>query len=384
MAFKSDMPPGQALMLAALALPGLGVGLGVPDAAAQTLPDSATLSVDYLHYKDEQPGLDRVSVRSPAVRLSLPVAGAWLLEAGAVSDHVSGATPRYHTAISGASRMDDQRHAADLRVTRYLANASVSAGAAWSNENDYRSRALSLGGTISSADHNTTGGLSLGVSNDTISPVNLLVTGERRHTVELQASLEQVLTQRDIVKLDLTHAKGKGYYSDPYKYVDKRPRKRDVNGLLLRWNHALADGSAVRTSYRYYMDSFGIRAHTLGAEYERALGGGWALTPSLRLSTQSAADFYFDPVYDKRFGPPFPPGYTFGSTAFTSADQRLSGFGAVTAGLQAAYSFGDGWRAHVKAEHYRQSTGWRQFGSGSPGLARMDAQIWQLGVSKQW
>lgn len=370
-------------MLAALALPGLVLGLA-PIAAAQTVPDSATLSVDYLHYQDEQPGLQRVRVRSPAVHLSLPVAGAWLLEAGVVSDHVSGATPRYHTAISGASRMDDERHATDLRVTRYLANASVSAGAAWSNENDYRSRALSLGASLSSADHNTTGGLSLGVSNDTISPVNLLVTGERRRNMEWLASLEQVLTQRDIVKLDLTHAKGKGYYSDPYKYVDNRPRKRNVHSLLLRWNHALLDGSAVRTSYRYYTDSFGIRAHTLGAEYERGLGGGWALTPSLRLSTQSAADFYFDPVYDKRFGPPFPPGYTFGSSAFTSADQRLSGFGAVTAGLQLAYSFGDGWRAHVKAQHYRQSTGWRQFGTGSPGLARLDAQIWQMGVSKQW
>lgn len=375
-----DSPGGAALMLAALALPGLAA----PDAAAQTIPDSASLSVDYLHYRDKQPGLDRVGVRSPSVHLSLPLAGQWLLEAGAVSDHVSGATPRYHTAVSGASRMDDKRNAADLRVTRYLGKASVSAGAAHSSENDYRSTALSLGGTLSTEDRNTTGGLAIGVSNDTISPVNLLVVGERRHTFEWMASVEQVLGQRDIVKLDFSRSDGHGYYADPYKYADKRPRLRKLNSLLLRWNHALDGGGALRTSYRYYTDSFGIRSHTLGGEYERALGGGWALTPALRLYTQSSADFYFDPVYDPRFGAPFPPGYTFGSTAQLSADQRLSAFGAATLGLKLARDVGAGWSVHLKAERYRQSPNWRWFGDGSPGLARLDAQSWQLGMTKQW
>ena len=85
-------------MLAALALPGL-------DAAAQALPDVNTLSIGMLHYRDEQPGLKRVKVNSPALHLSMPLAGKWLVEGGAVLDHLSGATPRYHTAVSGASRM---------------------------------------------------------------------------------------------------------------------------------------------------------------------------------------------------------------------------------------------------------------------------------------
>lgn len=364
-------------MLAALALPGLS-------AVAETIPEAGSISVDYLHYQDSQPGMDRISVRSPSVHVVAPMAGQWLLELGLVSDHVSGATPRYHTAVSGASRMADERHGADVRVTRYLGRATVSAGAAYSGEHDYQSKALSLAGTLSTEDRNTTGGLAIGVSNDVISPVTKTVVGERRHTFEWMATLEQVLTPRDVVKLDLSRSQGRGYYSDPYKFVDNRPRTRNITSVLLRWNHAFNDGSALRGSYRWYTDTFGIRAHTLGVEWDKPLAGGWAVTPAVRLYSQSKADFYFDPVYDSDFGAPFPPGYVFGAKTLMSADQRLAAFGAATFGVKLAYAFGDGWRVHVKAERYRQSAGLRWSGGGSPGLIRLDAQTWQLGISKQW
>lgn len=347
MAAANEKGAGQALMLAALALPGL-------DAQAQALPDVSTFSIGLLHYQDEQPGLKRVQVNAPAVQLSLPLAGQWLLEGGAVLDHLSGATPRYHTAVSGASRMDEQRKAGDLHVTRYIGHASVGVGAALSNENDYRSRAYTVSAALASEDRNTTGALALGVSNDSISPVNGRVVDERRHSTEIMASLEQVLGQNDVLKADLTHTRGRGYFSDPYKLADNRPRARNSDALLLRWNHALDHAAALRLHYRYFRDSFGIRAHTVGAEYARPLAGGWVLTPSLRLYTQSAADFYFDPVYDPVLGAPYPPGYRFGGNAPSTADQRMAAFGAATAGLRVARDLGAGWSAYVKAEQYRQ------------------------------
>jgi len=369
---------GNALLLAALALPGL-------EALAETIPDVSQISVDYLHYQDSQPGLDRIGVHSPAVHLLTPVAGQWLLEAGLVSDHVSGASPRYHTVISGASHMADTRLGSDVRLTRYLDNATISLGAAHSGENDYHSRAWSLAGSLTTEDHNTTGNLSFGESSDTIDPVNGIVVNEKRHTAQFLIGVERVLTQRDIVKLDFTHSRGRGYFSDPYKYVDNRPRERDSNSLLARWNHHAADGDwVVRSSYRYYRDSFGIHAHTLGEEFDQPLANGWSITPSVRLYSQSAAVFYYDPVYDPNFGPPFPAGYDFSAHAYTSADQRLSAFGAVTLGLKVEKQLGQGWSVHTKFERYRQQSSWRLFGDGSPGLARFDASIWQLGISKQW
>jgi hypothetical protein len=367
---------GRAILLAALALPGLGV------VQAATPPERAQLSVDYLRYRDSQPGLDRVTVSSPSVGLLLPLAGAWSLEANAVQDVISGATPRYHTAISGASRMDDKRRAGDLHLTRYFERASLGLGLTQSVENDYRSRALALAGTVESEDKNTTWNLGAGVANDRIDPVNRVVRDERRHTVDMLAGVTQVFGVRDIAQATFTHAHGEGYYTDPYKDIDKRPRERTQDALLLRWNHRLAAVTS-RLSYRYYRDSFGIRAHTVGEEL--VLGwGSVAVTPSVRWYTQSAADFYVDPVYDPQFGPPTPPGFDFGNPGFVTQDQRMAAFGALTLGVKLEWQPSRDWRLSASVEQYRERAALRWIGSGSWGLEPFTARWLRVGLARWW
>ena len=290
----------RAILLAAAALPGI--------AAAETPPEQKSLSIKYLDYQERQHNLDRIRVRSPSFDLTVPLSGEWSLRAGLVYDAVSGATPRYHTAVSGASRFKEQRKAGDIAVTRYFHRSTVTVAGGRSTEHDYDSNFASLRTTLSSEDNNTTWQFGVGVSNDTINPVNNLVKDERKHATDLMAGVTRVLTPRDIVQAVLTHVRGRGYYTMPYKYVDNRPREKDQDTLLLRWNRHLEQHDAsLRLSYRYFHDSYGMTAHTLGAELVKELPGGWTVVPSLRLYTQSAANFYFDPVYDSRFGPPFPP-----------------------------------------------------------------------------
>jgi hypothetical protein len=363
--------------MAALALPGL--------ALADNAPDSASISLKYLDYRDWQPSLQRVGVRSPALALLVPIAGVWSLRAGLVSDAISGASPRYHTALSGASHFEEKRSGADLAVTRYFPRASLSIAAAYSGEHDYVSRALSVQGSLSSEDNNRTWSAGLGVANDRIDPVNLLVQNEHKRTLDAMLGLTEVLTPHDIAQAVLTHVRGRGYFSNPYKYVDSRPREHDQDSLLLRWNHQLAASEGTgRLSYRYYRDSYAVHAHTLLGEYEQPLAGGWSLTPSLRLYTQSAASFYFDPVYDKRFGPPFPPGFSFTDQRDRSADQRLAAYGAVTLGLKVARQLGKDTTVDLKVERYEQRANWRRFGSGSPGLENFSARSIQVGISTRW
>ena len=367
-------PLGQALLAAAMLLPGLS--------QAETAPERGEISLKYLNYQEDQAGLDRIRVHAPAISVLAPLAGAWSLAASATTDDVSGASPRYHTAVSGASRMADQRKAGDVNLTRYLENGSVSVGAAYSTEHDYRSRALSLQGNVLSADRNTSWTLGLGGSDDAINPVNHTVEHASRQTINLLAGVTQVLTAVDIAQLTLTHSRGHGYYSDPYKLVDNRPSERRQNTLLLQWNHRLIEADATsRLSYRYYRDSYGVSAHTINAEWVQSLAQGWTVTPALRLYTQRAASFYFDPVYGSE---PFPPGYVFGGTAYTSADQRLSGFGAATLGLKVAKQIDRDWSVDVKVERYQQRSAWRMFGSGSPGLAPLHAHSLQVGFTRLW
>jgi hypothetical protein len=376
MTINKESGMAASILSAALMLPGV-------QAHAEAPPTNGVISVGYLDYQDSQSGLDRIRVHAPSVSIMTPVAGVWSVSGTLVKDDVSGASPRYHTAVSGASRMSDDRKAGDVALTRYLERGSVTVGAAYSTEHDYVSRALSLQGSYESEDRNTTWSAGIGDSDDKIDPVNHIVTNERKRTTNFLLGVTQVLTVNDVAQLTLGYDDGSGYFSDPYKAFDNRPRSRSETTLLARWNHHIAatDGTT-RLSYRYYRDSFGIRGHTLGAEYVQPLSDGWTLTPEVRLYTQSAASFYYDPVYDSRLGAPFPPGYN--GTGYMSADQRLSGFGAVTLGLKASKQIDKLWSVDAKVSAYQQRGSWRLFHQGSPGLDAFRAQTVQIAINRQW
>jgi hypothetical protein len=379
--------PAGAVLAAALALPGV-----MAPALAETAPEQGVVSLRYLHYEDSQPDLDRIKVTAPSIYVLAPIGTRWSVEASLVSDSVSGASPRYHTAVSGASRMNDERHAGDVKVTRHMERSAWSVGLAASDENDYRSRAMSFELRLDSEDNNRSWNFGVGLARDRIGSTNNVDLDERKRTVEAMVGVTQAWTARDLVQLNLTLTRSRcddnpdpaiSCLNDVYKDPDIRPRHRNQAALLARWNHHFEGlGTTLRSSYRYYQDSYGIRAHTFGAEWVQPLGGRFTLTPSVRWYSQSAADFYYDPVYDPDVGEPYPPGYFTNPPRYISADQRLSAFGAVTLGLKAAVKFDADWSADIKLERYGQRAGWRLGGAGSPGLADFNANIVQIGVSR--
>jgi Protein of unknown function (DUF3570) len=381
--------PAGAVLAAALALPGV-----MAPAWAENAPEQGVVSLRYLHYQDSQPDLDRIQVTAPSIYVMAPIGPRWSVEASLVSDSVSGASPRYHTAVSGASRMNDERHAGDVKVTRYENRSAWSMGMAASDENDYSSRAVSFEVRLASEDNNRSWNLGLGLARDRVGSTNNPDLDERKRSFELMAGVTQAWTASDLVQLNLTLTRHLcddnpdpviSCLNDVYKDPDVRPRERNQAALLARWNHHFDGlGSTLRSSYRYYRDSYGIRAHTFGAEWVQPVGGRFTLTPSVRWYSQSAADFYFDPVYDPDVGEPYPPGYFTNPPRYISADQRLSAFGAVTLGLKAAVQLDANWSADIKLERYGQRAGWRLGGSGSPGLADFNADIIQVGVSRRF
>ena len=367
-----------ALLAAALALPGVAA----PTATQAAPPEQAQLDVRYLRYQDSQPGLKRITASSPSVGLKVPINERWSFEGTAVYDSVSGASPRWHSAVSSASRMHDERRAGDVRVTRHWDRATLSLGGSTSSEHDYRSRAMNVLGTLSSDDNNRTWTFGIGRANDRIDPVNGIVVGERKRTTDLMVGVSQVLTPVDIVQANITHARGSGYYSDPYKSIDNRPRERHQTAMLLRWNRFVEPlGATMRTGYRYYTDSWNVASHTLTGEWVQPLKDGWTVTPSLRYYTQRAASFFYDTVYDPTLGAPFPIDYLSNPDGIRSPDARLSAFGAGTIGLRVAKAIDRSNIVDFKIEYYEQRAGWRIGGAGSPGLDPLRATIFQLGLT---
>jgi len=351
-------------------------------AQAQDDPQERLISVKHLDYQDRQPGLERIHVAAPTLLLRLPVGQRWGWEASLGVDRVSGASPRYHTAVSSASRMSDRRTAGDVKVTRYDdEHASWSAGAVWSDENDFHSRGVSLQRGWASEDNNRSWMLALAHTADRIGSADDPDLHRRRHTLEATLSLTQALSREDLVQLSLGGSAGRGFYSDPYKRLDQRPESRRSRVLALRWNHHFEGPDiSLRMSYRAYRDSFGIGSHTLQLEPVIGLGERLAATPSLRLYTQRAASFYYDPVYSY-LGPPYPPGWLEAPPTYLSSDQRLAGFGAATLGLKLELQMGAGWSSDLRLEHYEQRGSWRVGGAGSPGLAPFSARILQWGLT---
>jgi hypothetical protein len=358
---------------------GAALVLSTPAAAlAEAAPDAATIAFKYLHYQDSQPGSDRIKVTAPAVEVTAPFAGNWSFSATHVIDTISGASPRFHT--EAPARLQDKRHGTDIGLARYSDNVTLNLGLAYSAEHDYVSRGVSAGASFESEDKNTTWNAGVNYVHDTIDPSNHIVHDERKRTVDLAAGVTQVLTQHDIVQLMLGYSNGRGYFSDPYKVFDQRPRQRDHKTVLLRWNHHLArTGGASHLSYRFYRDSFGIKAHTIGAEYVQPLPGGWTLSPQVRLYTQTAADFYVE--HDVNMDP-FPTNPPDGARYF-SEEQRLSAYGGRTLGLKVAKQIGH-WTIDVKIEDYRQRGSWKWFGSGRRNLAPFEARMVQAGASFQF
>lgn len=380
MAATESGSAGALVLVAALALPGV-----LPAARADSAPDSGMIGLRTLHYREHQPGLDRIGISSPSLVFMAPLAGEWSLSGEFVADNLSGASPRYHTAISGASRMTDKRVAADLHLKRYLNNGSVGLKVAYSKENDYRSSALSIQGTVESEDRNTTLLWGLGGAGDRINPVNQAVLDERKRSIDALLGVVQVLTPVDIAQFTLAYNAGHGYYSDPYKTFDNRPRERSQTALTAKWNHHYGDSGGVsRLSYRYARDSYDLHSHTIGEEYVQPIADGWTLTPALRYYTQSAAWFYADPNYSPIFGPPFLTGVVLRNHPILSMDQRLAAFGALTLEFKVSKQLAPEWTADLKLARYEQRGSWRIFGSGSPGLAPLTADWIEVGIYRQW
>jgi len=365
---------GNSILAAALTLPVAQI------AHADTAPERGMVSFKHLDYKDSQPGWDRVGVNANSVMVMAPVAGVWTVEAGLTSDTVSGASPSYHS--QGLAKMHDRRASSEFRLTRYFSQGSLTLGRTDSSESDYFSQANSVLGSTSTEDKNTTFSFGVGATSDRINATSAGVINQPKKSSDVMFGITQVLSVLDIAQFNISHVEGRGYFSDPYKFFDNRPNHKSQTSVLTRWNHHFlqSDGTG-RFSYRYYDDSFGIRAHTLGLEYVQPLPHGWTVTPEIRLYSQSAASFYVDPDPANPQLPTIPAGFIPGTT-ITSQDQRLSAFGAITYGIKMQNQLDQDWLLDIKYAHYEQQAKWNFQGKGSPGLDPLMARVLQFGITR--
>ena len=225
----------------------------------------------------------------------------------------------------------DERYAGNVELIKRLGRHTLSGLLSYSTESDYDSLGLALKDAVDFNQKNTTLLLGGAYTHDKLTPANG-IPADTKDTVDAIVGLTQLLDPRTVLTVDLSLGYSQGLLSDPYKVVElngqlvpeRRPDSKNKQIVFLSLAHYFPSvHGSVEGSYRYYMDSFGIDAHTVDLAWFQKLGRRWTLRPLVRFYSQSAADFY-----GVRFA---------GSPESYSSDYRVSALNSLGYGLKLVF-----------------------------------------------
>ena len=154
--------------------------------------------------------------------------------------------------------------------------------------------------------------------------------------------LSQILTRTLIASFNYEVLTDQGYLQSPYRkilYLNSQaglgytlaeqiyPNTRTSNAGSIQLKYYLPWRAALTGSYRYFSDTWAIRAHTAEAGYTHPLYKRWILDGTFRFYTQNAASFYSDLFPRANF------------QNFMARDRELAAFNSYTVGIGASYDF---------------------------------------------
>jgi Protein of unknown function (DUF3570) len=220
---------------------------------------------------------------------------------GATRSGASGADIHVYPTISWS--MKDNR----TRMTQGLSYS-------FSREYDYQSHGVTANWGIASKDNNREFSVKGSAFLDRASiilPTELRTnTGGNgrggletrpRNSFGLTLSLSQVINERlqMILVADPSYQEGflstsfhRVYFTDNSLTIEKLPGNRIKLPIGIRANYFFGDNAVLRTFYRYYMDDWGMTAHTINLEGSYKITPFISLTPFYRFNSQTAVKYF--------------------------------------------------------------------------------------------
>jgi len=340
---------------------GLGA-LAARQASAQSFVD-----VRYLDYQESN---GRIHVQEPIMLLHQDLgATLGLVDLTLTQDTISGASPTgayptttvsTTTGASGGSSttasgqihlqpMQDVRKAIGLSYSRKFGAHLPTVDLSVSTEHDYVSHTYGISDQWTLFEGRGTLHYGLSVSKDMVDPIlTQLHLPKRSNSYAL--GWTWVLGEYDLLDISATLTKLHGDLDEPYLIVpvgtvsapDHRPDARSRQAYLLKYGHCFEWDGAIKGSYRFYKDDWGLRANTLDFTYDQHIDDGWILSPRLRWYSQNGASFY---------GASFTK-----AQPYASADYRLSPMSNWLVGLLVSNEIVDGLTLSLGAT-FQQQTG---------------------------
>ena len=211
-------------------------------------------------------------------------------------------------------------------------------------------------------------------------------------------SLTQILTRNAILGFNYELLTDQGYLANPYRKIrylspgqgagftladQVYPNTRTSHSASAQLKYYLPYRAALTGQYRFFRDTWGIRAHTLELDYTHPVSKRWIFDASLRYYRQGAADFYSDLFPRANY------------QNFMGRDRELAAFHSYTLGAGASYQFAvPGVRSlsrnsfNVRVDHlmidysdFRNALLAGTYGAGNEPLYKLNANIFQVFVS---
>lgn len=326
--------------------------------ADEPLSDSAILGPDpgfhidslrlrYTHYDQEgrgyqsqadrsspaEPGSEAVTVEQPQLEV-VATQGRFTHRLWVPVDIVTAASPDALDAISTASRTNEAA-SLDLTSTYHMSHTSdLFLRAAFHLEEPFRSWALGVGGSRSFADDNTVISASLNQVFDWLDRFNIFGTRlgrDYRSSTNANLGVTQLLSPTTVAHLDYGVTVQLGQLSNTWNAVplsigslgnELLPNLRHRHAFVGRIAQALPWWGAIHGFYRFYVDNWGIVAHTFEvALYQRVSRWGY-LRVNYRVHNQTAPYFWTSSAST--------------NAIYRTADSDLGAFTAQTLGVLAA------------------------------------------------
>ena len=364
-------------------------------AGADVLPDDRA---DLFYSKYNGGGMD-ITGKSVAVRKK--VSEQLSFEGDYFVDTVSGASV---DVLTSASTIHDQRKQKTLTANYIRDKTEYTASYTNSVEDDYISNTSHFGLSQDMFGDLTTVTLGFTSSRNKVGEHGAAGTTWLGHayTLSYQAGVSQILTKNLITGLSFEVDTDQGYLANPYRsirFLDSAPGNTKGYGLgaqiypnthtsdavALRARYYLPYRAAISGTYRFYSDTWGVRANTFQLGYTQPVRNRWIFEGRVRYYKQGHASFYSDLF-------PFA-----GSQNFMARDKELAASTNLMLDVKATYAFlPNGWKifkrgtvtADVSRITYRYSDfrniknyGLPAYAPGSEPLYHFNATVIQIYMS---
>ncbi len=329
-----------------------------------------------------------VEVDGPTVLVRKSFAQKFSLYGKYHQDSITGASP---DVLAGASRYTEERDEYSIGGNYLHENTLMGMFYTYSDENDYEANSTGFDISHDMFGDMTTIGLGFSYGWDTVKRVDAPDFDEDLTRYQYRVAISQILTKTIKASLSYQATIEDGYLNNPYRFViignvpqglgsEVYPGTRTGQATELRATKYWSFKGATSLGYRYFRDTWDIKAHTIDFAYSQYIGERWLTDLYARYYTQDAASFY-----SNNFSVP---------RNYMARDKELSTFDSYSIGAKVSYklfeeysSFNNG-TLNLSAEYidsqYDDYSGIESFAEVNEGSYSFDAIALQLYFSVRY